>query len=73
MGYLKSTSNLNADRIRYGTINGDRLPGISTTKKGAVPPTGTPAGKFLKDDGMWADVEGGGGGLSQAQVLTRML
>lgn len=26
MGYLKSTSYLNADRIKYGTVNAERLP-----------------------------------------------
>ena len=39
--------------ITSGTLDGDRLPAISTTKKGAVPATGTPSGKFLKDDGNW--------------------
>ena len=37
--------------ITTGTIDGDRLPSISTTKQGAVPATGSPTGKFLKDDG----------------------
>ncbi len=32
---------------------------ISATKKGGVPLTGTPSGKYLKDDGTWA-VSGGG-------------
>lgn len=36
--------------------------------------TGTPDGtKYLKDDGTWDTPAGGGGGLSQAQVLTRGL
>jgi hypothetical protein len=39
--------------ITSGTIDGDRLPAISTTKKGAVPLTGTPSGKYLKDSGSW--------------------
>jgi len=37
-----------------------KLPDISSTKKGAVPPTGIPSGKFLKDDGTWVTITGGG-------------
>ena len=48
-----------ANAIVSGTIDGDRLPAISTTKKGAVPATGTPTGKYLKDDGTWASLPGG--------------
>lgn len=39
--------------ITSGTLDGDRLPAISTSKGGAVPATGTPSGKFLKDSGAW--------------------
>ena len=39
---------------RTEAIDGDRLPDMSATKKGGVPATGTPTGKFLKDDGTWA-------------------
>jgi hypothetical protein len=39
--------------ITSGTIDGDRLPAMSTTKKGAVPATGTPSGKVLDDYGSW--------------------
>jgi hypothetical protein len=46
--------------ITSSTIDGDRLPAISTTKQGAVPATGTPAGKYLKDDGNWSALTGGG-------------
>jgi hypothetical protein len=35
-----------------------RLPGMSTTARGAVPATGTPSGKFLKDDGTFATATG---------------
>jgi hypothetical protein len=45
--------------ITSGTLDGDRLPAISTTKRGGVPATGTPAGLFLKDDGTWAATSGG--------------
>jgi len=68
MGYLKTTSNLNADRIKFGTVDGDRLPDVSATKKGAVPATGTPSGKYLKDDGTWATVSGGAGTPSSTVV-----
>jgi len=44
--------------ITSGTLDGDRLPALSAAKKGGVPATGTPAGKFLKDDGTWATVAG---------------
>jgi hypothetical protein len=47
-----------ASDITSGTLDGDRLPAISTTKKGAVPATGTPSGKYLKDDGTFAAVTG---------------
>jgi hypothetical protein len=46
------------DGQRY--IDGDRLPAMSTTKRGGVPATGTPAGLFLRDDGTFASVGGGG-------------
>lgn len=43
-----------ATDITSGTLDGDRLPGLSSGKKGGVPATGTPSGLFLKDDGTWA-------------------
>ena len=43
-----------ASYITSGTLDGDRLPALSTTKKGGVPATGTPSGKFLKDDDTWS-------------------
>ena len=56
--------------ITSGTIDGDRLPAMSTTKKGAVPLTGTPSGKYLKDDGSWDTPAGGGGGVSSLDTAT---
>lgn len=53
--------NHSASDINSGTLDGDRLPAISTSKKGAVPATGTPSDKFLKDDGTWSDAPGGSG------------
>jgi hypothetical protein len=46
--------------ISSGTVDGDRLPALSATKKGGAPATGTPTGKFLKDDNTWATPGGGG-------------
>lgn len=43
-----------------GLIDGDDLPAMSSAKKGGVPPTGTPADKFLRDDKSWQLVPGGG-------------
>jgi hypothetical protein len=51
-----------ATDVNSGTLDGDRLPALSTTKKGGAPATGTPSGLFLKDDGTWATPAGGGGG-----------
>ncbi len=50
-----------ASAIASGTLDGDRLPAMSATKAGAVPATGTPSGKYLKDDGTWGI---GGAGVS---------
>ncbi len=52
--FTPAAHNQDANTITTGTLDGDRLPAISTTKKGAVPLTGTPSGKFLKDDNTWA-------------------
>lgn len=49
-----------ATEITSETLDGDRLPAMSATKKGGVPATGTPAGKYLKDDGTWETPAGGG-------------
>lgn len=48
-----------ATDINSGSLDGDRLPALSTTKKGGVPATGSPSGKYLKDDGTWAAPAGG--------------
>jgi len=47
------THNQDASTITTGTLDGDRLPAMSAAKKGGVPPTGTPANKYLKDTGTW--------------------
>ena len=39
--------------------SGEGLPLVSISQKGVLPATGTPTGKFFKDDGTWA--AGGGG------------
>jgi hypothetical protein len=55
----KVIQTFDASNITVGTIDGDRLPEISQTKKGAVPATGYPIGKFLRDDGIFAEAGGG--------------
>jgi len=47
---------LDASAIVSGTLDGDRLPAMSQTKKGGVPATGVPANKFLRDDGTFVAV-----------------
>lgn len=59
--------NQSADTITTGTLDGDRLPAISQTKKGAVPLTGAPSGKYLKDDGTWSDLPASG--LTLPQIM----
>jgi streptogramin lyase len=51
---------IDASHLTYGTLDGDRLPAISTTKRAGVPATGTPANNFLRDDDTWAAVGMGG-------------
>jgi hypothetical protein len=70
-GHAAISHQHNASDVNAGTLDGDRLPAMSATKKGAVPATGTPSNKFLRDDNTWQDPPGGGGGLTQAQVLAR--
>jgi hypothetical protein len=52
--------------ITSGSLDGDRLAAPTTTKRGGVKATGTPSGKFLKDDDTWATPEGGGGDMTKA-------
>lgn len=54
LGNVPNVDATNAANITSGTFDGDRLPALSTTKKGTAPATGTPSGKFLRDDGAWA-------------------
>jgi len=53
-------STTDASLLTAGTLDGDRLPAMSTAKKGGVPATGTPSGKYLKDDGTWGSPSGSG-------------
>jgi hypothetical protein len=55
-GGSDAIAHLAATVIDSGTLDGDRLPAISTTKKGAVPATGTAVGKFLRDPGTFQDI-----------------
>ena len=50
-------------------VDGDDLPALSTTKKGGAPATGTPAGKFLRDDATWQTVGGSGTVTSVSESL----
>lgn len=60
-----------AANITTGTLDGDRLPGLSTTKVGGAPATGTPTStKFLRDDGTWSVPAGSGSGISQIDLTT---
>jgi hypothetical protein len=45
--------NQDATTITSGTLDGDRLPGMSAAKLGGVPATGAPSGLFLRDDSSW--------------------
>jgi hypothetical protein len=47
-----------AGDITSGSLDGDRLPALSTDKRGGVKETGTPSGKFLRDDDSWATAGG---------------
>jgi hypothetical protein len=58
---LNVMSGFTADAaVITGTLDGDQLPAMSTTKKGGVPATGTPSGKYLRDDGTWQTISGSG-------------
>jgi hypothetical protein len=57
--------------VTSGTLDGDRLPAMSASKQGAVPATGTPSGKYLKDNGTFDTPAGGstpGGADTNVQV-----
>lgn len=60
-GKAATSHNQDASTINAGSLDGDRLPALSTGKKGGCPATGTPSGKYLKDDGTWATPAGGTG------------
>jgi hypothetical protein len=45
------SSEFSATQIKSGTMNGDRLPGMSADKPGGVPATGSDTGKVLKQAG----------------------
>lgn len=61
--------NHDASTVNAGTLDGDRLPAISSTKRGGVPATGSPTGKILKDDGNWTTLNGKGYAIN-VQALT---
>lgn len=53
-----------------GTLDGDSLPSISSTKRGGVPPTSVSpvSTKFLNETGTWSTPAGTGGGLDEDGV-----
>jgi len=57
-----------ATDITTGSLDGDRLAAPTSTKRGGVKPTGTPSGKFLKDDDTWDTPAGGSPGGSDSHV-----
>lgn len=67
--YALTTHTHAATGITSGTLDGDRLPGLSTSKRGGVPATGTPSGKFLKDDGTWGTPADSGGAAGKYAAL----
>ena len=76
VGAAASAHNQSATTITTGTLDGDRLPAMSTSKQGAVPLTGTPSGKYLRDDATWesplgtaGDVFGPSGATDSAVAL----
>jgi hypothetical protein len=69
---MRHTKEHSAADVTSGTLDGDRLPALSAAKRGGVPATGVPSGKYLKDDDSW-DSPAGGSGLTQPQVLARGL
>jgi hypothetical protein len=50
-GGADALAHLAATIIDSGTLDGDRLPAISETKKGGVPAAGTPGNHYLRDTG----------------------
>ena len=67
----KDVANGYAGLDESGYLDGDELPALSQTKRGGVPPTGSPSNKFLRDDDSWQTVEGGSG-LTHPQVMSRV-
>jgi len=57
--FADASHNHAATDITSSTLDGDRLPALSTGKRGGVKETGTPSGKFLRDDDSWAAAGGG--------------
>jgi len=55
ISYASTTRTLSSS-TGIGTV----LPLVSTSSAGLVPETGTPSGKYLKDDATWAEIPSGG-------------
>lgn len=59
--FAASSHNHAASEVTSGTLDGDRLPAISSGKLGGVPATGAPSGKYLKDNATWDTPPSGSG------------
>lgn len=57
-----------ASDIVSGSLDGDRLGAPTSTKRGGVKATGTPSGKFLRDDDTWASPAGSGDFMADGSV-----
>jgi hypothetical protein len=59
--------------ISSGTLDGDRLPPLSPTKKAGVPATGTPTGKILQDGGAWIEIAAAAGAIKVLSLASTTL
>lgn len=55
-----------------GQITGGNLPSMSSSEAGTVPATGTPSGKYLRDDATWATPAGGSGGVESHIIFVSL-
>lgn len=58
--FAAAAHNHDASALTTGTLDGDRLPAISTGKRAGVPAAPTPSGMFLRDDDTWQLPASGG-------------
>ncbi len=51
-----TAATIDASSLTSGTLDGNRLPALSSAKRGGVAATGTPSGKFYRDDDSWQTI-----------------